>query len=119
MAVEERFHQFQLTPEDLDGPTPERVRDTILRCCLEAQGQTLSWAVRGTSNAAAGPGATHAVKDMMAGIFLEVGVDFDHPSKEGLAKILRVCSDMARSWGTPEEVVLHNRNQIQRLVDLL
>ena len=119
MAEEGRFHRFQLSAEDVAAPSPEKARDTMVRCFREAQGQTFSWAARGTVKKGEDLEAVHAVRDMMAGIFLEMGVDFDRPTKDGLLKILRVCTDMARSWGTPEEVVMHNRREIQSLLDLL
>ena len=44
--------------------------------------------------------------------FQSVGGDFDAPTKESLAAVVEALARKASTWGTPEDVMLHHKEQI-------
>jgi hypothetical protein len=58
---------------------------------------------------------TAAVKS----VFTKVGVNFDNPTKAGLAKVVAQLATQAKSWGTPDDIIEHHKKQIQILLDAL
>ena len=51
--------------------------------------------------------------------FDQSGVNFCHPTKEGLRKVVGLLASKALSWETPSEVVAHNMAQILKFLESL
>jgi hypothetical protein len=111
--------KWTVPPESLVGLTPSRARDLIVRCFLEAQKETFARAGerlgRSVSDAALEGNVIGAVR--LA--FRESGDEYDRPTLESLTRVVDVLARKAGSWGTPEDVILHHKGQIGRVLRAL
>jgi hypothetical protein len=102
---------------ELEGLTPLRARDLVVECFYYAQHETLArtrlrLGVGHLDEASIRASVTGAVR--LA--FKEAGGDYEHPTAGSLAGAIDVLARKAESWGTPEDIVRHHREQIERML---
>ncbi|MFZ0735218.1 MAG: hypothetical protein WAM79_23070 [Candidatus Sulfotelmatobacter sp.] len=51
--------------------------------------------------------------------FREAEEDYDHPSVDGLMKVVQVLARKSATWGTPPEIIAHHKREIARVLDCL
>lgn len=108
---------WSLPVEDLQSPTPLRVRDLIVECFVQAQQDTFA---RGAVHL----GRAHpsdadlrsAAASTVRSAFREVGANWDQPSPRELTLVVKALSVRAAEWGTSADVVRHHIGEIARLI---
>ena len=119
MSCADTFHQWECDPAAIKSLTPVKVRDLIIACFYQAQKETYASVRRETPF----PTTDEFLKNIVWGAvhraFDQAGVDFCHPTKEGLRKVVELLAARASSWETPKEVVDYNASQIIKAIDAL
>ncbi|MBI4684913.1 MAG: hypothetical protein HY755_06915 [Nitrospirae bacterium] len=114
-----KFHRWSLEEDDLADLSPAKARDLIIKCFYESQKETFLSARR-QLGVRSSDEDIHA--SVVAGVqlaFRETGGDFEHPTREGLMKVVDVLAKKSSSWGTPPDIIQHHICQIRKIVDRL
>jgi len=116
MGDRQEFRRWSVRPSDLLNLTEVKARDIIVRCFVEAQKETFHHA----SERLGAPTDPQSIEKSMAAsvrmVFKEVDHDFDQPTLPGLETVVERLARSAQSWGTPEDVVLHHKGQIEKVL---
>jgi hypothetical protein len=119
MGNPNEYHRWSLGALDLQGLTPEKARDIIVKCFIEAQKETFHQA-RERLGASTDP---ESIQKSMATsvrmVFAEMGYDYDRPTPEALGKVVERLARSAMSWGTPPDIIEHHKGQIEKVLGRL
>jgi len=97
-----------------------RARDLIVECFFQAQRETFERAKHRVGSTSFDANSIRsAVVAAVRLAFKESGDDFEHPSRESLARMVAVLARMSASWGTPDDVIAHHLTQVGRLLTAL
>jgi hypothetical protein len=111
--------RFHIREGDLYDLGPEKARDLIIKCFYRAQKEALAETAEalhlGYGDLEIYDNIVHTVE--LA--FKEAGVDFAGPTKRGLERVVGVLAEKAYSWNTPVDVIEHNVEVIQKILDRL
>ncbi|MHB8705525.1 MAG: hypothetical protein ACYC77_03315 [Coriobacteriia bacterium] len=58
----------------------------------------------------------HSVKGMIRLAFKSVHGNYDHPTRDDLIKVIEYLGEKSLSWGTPDEVVARQAQQLMRVI---
>lgn len=119
MAKEKRFKRWSLKEADLKGLNPVKARDLIVKCFYEAQKETFAMAKERLGLPVADKDIHMSVVRTVKSAFGEVGGDYENPTKESLSKIVKILLRKAKAWGTPKEIMDHNKGETQKVINLL
>ncbi len=105
----------EIAEAELQGLTPARARELVVRCFYNAQKETFARAAKSLGTA---PGED-AMKRMVEGAvrlaFRAVKADFEHPTKQTLAQAVTELATKAAAMGTPPDIIAHHKGQLGRL----
>jgi hypothetical protein len=116
MGDRPEFHRWSISVTDLYDLTEAKARDIIVRCFVEAQKETFHQARERLGASTDQQSIEKSMATSIRMVFKEVGYDYDSPTLEGLEKVVDRLARSAQSWGTPEEVVLHHKTQIEKVL---
>ncbi|MEW6757875.1 MAG: hypothetical protein AB1347_06615 [Acidobacteriota bacterium] len=119
MAGESAHPKWVVPATDLVDLTPEKARELIVRCFLEAQKETFARARERLGQIPTEAALLANVEGAVRLAFRESGGDFDRPTAQSLEKVVEVLARKAGSWGTPEDVIHHHKGQIGRVLSVL
>jgi len=119
MDGESAHAKWVVPATDLVGLTPEKARELIVRCFLEAQKETFARARERLGQTPTEATLLASVEGAVRLAFRESGGDFDRPTAQSLEKVVEVLARKAGSWGTPEDVIHHHKGQIGRVLSVL
>lgn len=108
---------WSLPVEDLQSPTPLRVRDLIVECFVQAQRETFARGAVHLGRAHPSDADLRRVAgSTVRAAFREVGAKWDQPSPRELTLVVKALSVRAAEWGTSADVVQHHIGEIARLI---
>lgn len=113
------FVRWFLDERDVEGLTPVKARDLILRCFYEAQKETYSRSRQSLGMTTSNDAITQSILTTVKLAFKEVGADYEQPSAQDLMKVVDVLARKAMAWGTPEDVIEHHKLQIEKVFRIL
>ncbi|MEW5764520.1 MAG: hypothetical protein ACOYXN_09415 [Acidobacteriota bacterium] len=119
MAGELSHVKWVVPAADLLNLTPEKARGLIVRCFLEAQKETFARARERLGQTPTEEALLANVEGAVRLAFRESGGEYDRPTPESLGKVVEVLARKAGSWGTPDDVIRHHRDQIGRVLAAL
>ena len=109
------FNRWRLEVSDIRGLDALKARDLVINCFFEAQKETLSRAKKTLGGDASDDEMKRATAAIVRVAFKEIGADFDHPTRESLAKVVESLAQKADAWGTPEDIIDHHRAQLSAM----
>ena len=109
------FNRWRLETSDVRGLDAAKARDLVINCFFEAQKETISRAKRNMGGAASDDEMKRATAAIVRVAFKEIGADFDHPTRDALAKVVETLAQKADAWGTPEDIIDHHRTQLSAM----
>lgn len=119
MTEGERFKRWSPSESELADMNPLKARDLIITCFFEAQKETFARS-RQQLGLQSGEKELHtSIESAIKLVMKETGGDFDHPTRESLAKAVEVLARKASSWGTPEDIIEHHKKLIQNVLRLM
>ena len=113
------FSRWSVAAADLVGLTPEKARDIVVKCFIEAQRETFLHATQRLGSSADPESIRRNMTASVRMTFKEAGYDFDHPTPEALGAVVQRLGRAAMAWGTPEEVIRHHQGQIEKVLKKL
>ncbi len=113
------FKRWFVSERDLPYLDPVKARDVIIRCFYSAQKETFARVKEKVNQAASDQEIKHTITAAVKSVFTTVGEDFDNPSPEGLVKVVSILASKAKSWGTPDDIIEHHKEQIKKVLDAL
>ena len=99
--------------------TPEKARDLVVRCFIEAQKETFQHARERLGSSTDAQSIQQSMTASVRMVFTELGFDFDRPTPEALGKVVERLARSAMSWGTPPEIIDHHKKQIEMVLGRL
>lgn len=116
MARERLYREWQPTELLPARMTVVEARDIVLDCFHTMHGphfeQTKS--VLGVNSE--DHRVRQSVKGMVRLAFKSVEGSYDHPTRDDLLKVIDYLGEKSRSWGTPDEVVDRQAQQLMRVI---
>ena len=113
------FYKWTASNEQLFGLDPVKARDLVIECFHNAQKDKF----RALKEKAGIPASEKDVYDSIAVMvrlaFVEVEGDFQQPTKAALLKVVGFLNAREVMWGTPKDVVEHNKAQMLKVVNKL
>jgi hypothetical protein len=113
------FKKWSSQNIDTNNIDPIKIRDLIIECFHVSQGEMFKQTKQRL-------GFSHNDRDIYERVlsvvrlaFEKVNGDFHHPSKDDLTQVHQYLLERARSWGTPEDVLKHNSNEVLSLINKL
>ena len=119
MDREIRHDKWEFKGRDLEGLTPLKVRDLIIKCFYTAHKATYTATKERLGTSSTDEDIYRSVITTVKMTFKEAGTDFENPTKQDLASVLVLLAKKAKLWGTPRDIMVHNVEQIQKLIDML
>jgi hypothetical protein len=113
------FKKWFASMRDTMFLTPLKARDTITNCFYTAQKETFARMKEKTNPYVSDPEIKKTVIAGIRAVFKEIGADFDHPRSNDLVKVVEILSVKAKSWGTPDDIIEHHKEQIKKVLDAL
>jgi hypothetical protein len=111
-----RTELWNPSPEQLENLTPEKVRDLMVKCFVEAQRETLAHARTRMGLDSGLASVEHTVVSAVRAKFANVGRDFDNPTKDGIVAVLSELGDQARAMGTPEDIIARHHAIMRKAI---
>jgi hypothetical protein len=108
--------QWSVSDGDLKDLDARKALDLITRCFFEVQKERLAKAEKRLNVSSGESGTRAAVRDIVLDSFRRLDLDYEHPTKEALAKVAADLAATSRSLGTPEDTVQHHLQQIQKIL---
>lgn len=99
--------------------TVEKALSLIEDCFFHAQAETLARVKQRLTDAAEPPpdeAIRRNVRQLLRITMRENLDDFDHPTVEGLGRLVSSLRGKATAWGTPADIVGHHCGQISELL---
>ena len=98
--------------------TPIQVRDAIVKCFLEAQKELIEYMEKTTDL------SNESIEDfnvnmVIENAFIDVGGNFDNPTKETLLKVVMKLKVIAEDAFRESEVIEKHSGEIKQLIDKL
>jgi hypothetical protein len=109
------FHRWSIRPTNLVNLTEAKARDLIVQCFVEAQKETFYHARERLGASTDQESIQKSMATSIRMVFKEVGHDYEHPTLEGLEKVVERLAKAAQSWGTPDEIICHHKAQIEKV----
>lgn len=113
------FKRWFVSQRDLLYLDPVKARDVIIRCFYSAQKETFARIKEKVNQPASDAEIKNTVTAAVRSVFTTVGEDFDNPTEAGLAKVVSILASKAKSWGTPDDIIEHHKEQIKKVLDAL
>jgi hypothetical protein len=99
--------------------TTVKARDLIVKCFYEAQKETIDAAGKNIGQVQNDAELHNTVIGAVRLAFRDAGGDFDQPTKDGLMAVVQILARKSQQWGTPQNIVEHHKNQIERVLQAL
>ncbi len=112
--MKKQFKQCELNLDRTANITPEMVRDALVDCFFEAQGEVLGQTMQRLGVATTPERLREKVLSIVRSAFRQTGGDFEHPTADSIRKAMEYMAAKAASWGTPAENIDHHLGQFQR-----
>ena len=119
MVEEAKFKLWCVSDQDMMNLNPAKARDIIIECFFAAQKETFRRVKQKKGCPSKDDDLRKTVTALVRLGFRETGGDFDNPTKEGLQEVVIYLADKAGTWGTPEDIINHHKEQIQRVISCL
>ncbi len=113
------FKRWFVSQRDLLYLDTVKARDVIIHCFYSAQKETFARIKDKEKLPATDQDIKNTVTAAIKSVFTTAGENFDNPTKEGLAKVVSLLASQAKSWGTPDDIIEHHKEQIQKVLDAL
>lgn len=113
------YKRWFLTEDDLRDMDPLKARDLIVKCFAEAQKETFQRAREHMGVQADDEQLLQNLRSAVKVTFKDVGGDFFAPTKDTLERVVESLASKSKSFGTPEDVIEHHREQIESVLALL
>ncbi len=117
--MEKKFQLWEIDFKSIGKLTPEKVRDLIIECFFHAQKETFKYTKKKLyKKEPTDDEIRNSVITLVQMTFKEIGGDFDNPSLDALKKVVENLAKKAKAWGTPDEIINHHKNQIEKLIKI-
>lgn len=113
------FVRWFLNEHDVEGLTPVKARDLIMRCFYEAQKETYARSRQSLGLTTSDDAIAQSILATLKLVFKEVDAVYEQPSAQDLMKVVEVLARKAMAWGTPEDVIQHHKLQIEKVFRIL
>lgn len=113
------FQKWVVDDSRLTGATPLRARDLIVECFHFAQKDKFKALRVKAGIPSTDADISNSIKVMVRLAFTEVGGDFQEPTKDILAKVIDFLGNKEAMWGTPKEIIEHNKKQLFKVINKL
>jgi len=104
---------------DMVDMTPVKARDLIIDCFFHAQKETFMAIKEKLHKESSDEQILESVKSIIKMTFDETGGDFDNPTKEQLMNVVMNIAGKSKAWGTPQDIIDHHKQQIEKIISLL
>jgi hypothetical protein len=115
MYEEKELGRWEVPAEDLIDINPIKVRDIITQCFFEAQKETIAL----TRESCTDEEIHRIVINLLRFTFKEVNEDYDMPTKESLAKVVKALAEKSTSWRTPKHIIEYHMGQVMKVIAAL
>ncbi len=105
-----------LRPRDLMGLTPVKARDLIAQCFYESERDVYLDSQRAQGHAATYDEILKMVEGTVRRAFEETGHSYDEPTKNALKDVVNVLMRKAAAWKTPQDLIVHHREDLGRII---
>ncbi len=112
--MKKRFRQCDLDLDQAPNLTPEMVRDALVECFLEAQGDVLRQTMQRLGVPPTPERLREKVRSIVRTSFRQTGGDFEHPTASSIRKAMEYMATKAASWGTPQDIIEHHMGEFER-----
>lgn len=116
VIMNQTYNRWRVQAADLVSLTPEKARDLITRCLLEAQKETFARNEQVLGHMPGDRELQSIVEGTVRLAFRETKQDYDNPTRQSLMKVVEVLARKLSSWGTPAEIIEHHKEQIARVL---
>lgn len=116
IETEKKFERWCLNPSDLEEMNAVKARDVIMNCFFEAQKETY---IRGgmlMGQEFSEEQVRNTIKYSFKSGFKSINADFNNPSIESINQLISLLMRKAKAMGTPEDIVLYHRDQIDQVL---
>ena len=114
--MNQTYNRWRVQAADLVSLTPEKARDLITRCLLEAQKETFARNEQVLGHMPGDRELQSIVEGTVRLAFRETKQDYDNPTRQSLMKVVEVLARKSSSWGTPAEIIENHKEQIARVL---
>jgi len=111
--TEKWYHQAIKEGESI---TPVMVRDEMVECFLAAQKECLELAAEAMHRKVSDEDLRKSVTVIIKAAFREAEEDFEHPTKDGLMKVMQVLKRKSAATGKEAEIIEHHAGQMMELL---
>ncbi len=108
-----------LRPSYLVGLTPAKARDLLVRCFFESEKDVYLQTHRIYGDRLDHVDVRKLANDTVRRAFEQTGHDYHHPTKQALQEVVNVLMKKAAAWNMPPDVIVHNREQLARIISSL
>jgi hypothetical protein len=113
------FQKWVVDDSRLSGLDPIKARDLIVECFHFAQKEKFRSLRLKAGIPSNDSDIINSTKVMVRLAFTEVGGDFQEPAKDTLEQVVTFLSIKEAMWGTPKEIIEHNKNQMLKVLSRL
>ena len=117
--MERSFKRWVIQEKDLEGLTPLKARDLIIRCFFEAQKETLARVKQTLGRETSDEEIQKSVVNLIKLTFKEVGGSYENPTKKGLGNLVQSLAQKSSAWGTPNDIIEHHKGEITKVLKVL
>jgi hypothetical protein len=113
------FYKWTASNEQLFGLDLAKARDLVVECFYTAQKDKFQALKEKAGIPSSEKDVYDSITVMVRLAFVEVEGDFQQPTKEKLLKVVDFLNAREVMWGTPRDVVEHNKAQMLKVVNKL
>jgi len=110
---------WTVAESDLDEMTPVKARDLVIDCFFHAQKETFHAIKEKLNKESSDEEILESVRSIIKMTFDETGGDFENPTKQQLMAVIMNIAEKSKAWGTPEDIINHHKEQIEKIISLL
>ncbi len=105
-----------LRPSCLVGLTPVKARDLVIQCFFESEKDVYLQTHQIYGDKLDQVDVKKLAADTVRRAFEQAGHDFHHPTKKALQEVVNVLMKKAAAWNMPPDIVVHNRQELARVI---
>ena len=119
MSGDKTYGEWCARTQGLGPMSAEEARDLMIECFYEAQHATFQRSKQRLGTEWDEESVRRSVTAAVRGGFEQVDADFEHPSKQGIVEVMAVLGRKARSWGTPNDIIEHHKEEMENVIALI
>jgi hypothetical protein len=119
MSGDKTFGEWCARTQGLGPMSAVQARDLMVECFYEAQKAMFERSKQRLGTDWNEESVRRSVTAAVRAGFEQVGEDFEHPTKQGIIETMTVLGRKARSWGTPNDIIEHHKQEMENVIALI